>query len=104
VAKTLLAAGALAVLVGGLTALAHAPQLIAPVAPTLAGLGAVAVLAGLLFLGASALEQRLIDTELTLIETREQLKAAVAALEAPQARRAPEPAFRSRPAARRRQA
>jgi hypothetical protein len=102
VAKALLLAGGLAFVVGSLTAGGQGPTALAPFALALAGGGAIAVFAGLLFLGAGALEQRLIDTELTLIETREQLKLAVAALDTPLARR--DPVFRSRPARHRRSA
>jgi hypothetical protein len=97
VAKTFLAAGALALLIGGAAALAHAPAVLTPYALQLVLGGAIALVAGLIFAGAGALEQRLIDTELTLIETREQLKAAVEALRKAPARHDVEPAFRSRP-------
>jgi hypothetical protein len=97
-AKALLTAGVLGLLIGGPAALAHAPAAIAPYALPLAAFGAAALVAGLLFTGAAALERRLIDAELALIETRKELQAAVAALRSapPQSDRAP--VFRSRPA------
>ena len=97
-AKALLTAGALGLLIGGPAAMAQAPAVMTPYALPLAAGGAAVLVAGLLFSGAAALERRLIEAELALIETREELRAAVDALRSAPAQTDREPAFRSRPA------
>jgi hypothetical protein len=100
-AKALLTAGALGLMIGGPAAMAQAPAVMTPYALPLAAGGAAALIAGLLFSGAAALERRLIEAELALIETREELRAAVDALRSAPARTDREPMFRSRPDRRR---
>ena len=96
-AKALLTAGALGLLIGGPAAMAQAPAVMTPYALSLAAGGAAALIAGLIFSGAAALEHRLIEAELALIEAREELRAAVDALRSAPAQADREPAFRSRP-------
>lgn len=96
-AKALLTMGALGLLIGGSAAVAQAPAVMTPYALPLCGAGAAALIAGLLFSGAAALERRLIEAQLTLIETREELRAAVDALRSAPAQTDRAQAFRSRP-------
>ena len=79
-AKIFLATGALGLMIGTPAAAAHAPAAMAPYAVPLAVSGAAALIMGLLLSGAAALERRLIDAEFALIETRQELRAAVDAL------------------------
>lgn len=96
-ARPLCALGLLGGTIGAVALFAGAPVVLASAAGPLAAASAAALAIGLALAAAGVLDQRLIETEATLIETREQLKAALIALERTPAGREPDKSFRSRP-------